>query len=223
MANKVALRELQTRLAERLQQARTQERAQSWLAVEAGGHGLLFPLQEAGEIFPLSPLLAVPHTYDWFVGVANLRGGLHGVINLGVFLESGGTARSSAAGTIGKADVWGVSGSGAAKAKLASSDQARERANQRANQHASERTNEPAREQARLVALNPVLECNAALLVDRLAGLRNLSQLTPESPDSKPRPAFAGDRFRDQGGRLWQEVRLSALASDPAFLMIVGS
>ena len=36
MANTVALRELQSRLAERLQAARTQQRGRSWLAVECG-------------------------------------------------------------------------------------------------------------------------------------------------------------------------------------------
>ncbi len=86
MANRQALRELQTRLAERMQAARTQPRGQAWLAVECRGHGLLLPLEQAGEIFPLSPLLVVPHTQPWFAGVANLRGGLHGVVDLARFL-----------------------------------------------------------------------------------------------------------------------------------------
>ncbi|MDP1692857.1 MAG: chemotaxis protein CheW [Burkholderiaceae bacterium] len=86
MANKQALRELQIRLAERMQAARTQPRGQSWLAVECRGHGLLLPLEQAGEIFALVPLLAVPHTQPWFAGVANLRGGLHGVVDLARFI-----------------------------------------------------------------------------------------------------------------------------------------
>ena len=86
MANKQALRELQTRLAERMQAARTQPRGQSWLAVECRGHGLLLPLEQAGEIFALVPLLPVPHTQPWFAGVANLRGGLHGVVDLARFI-----------------------------------------------------------------------------------------------------------------------------------------
>lgn len=86
MANREALRELQTRLAERMQAARREQRGQSWLAVECRGHGLLFPLEQAGEIFPPTALMPVPHTRDWFVGVANLRGGLHGVVDLARFL-----------------------------------------------------------------------------------------------------------------------------------------
>ncbi len=86
MAKKEALRELQSRLAERLQAARTQQRGSAWLAVEVAGRGLLFPLREAGEIFALAPMVPVPHTHRWFMGVANLRGHLHGVVDLAGFL-----------------------------------------------------------------------------------------------------------------------------------------
>lgn len=86
MSNREALRELQSRLAERLQLARTEARPSSWLAVECAGAGLLVPLAGAGEIFSVGPVLPVPHTQPWFVGVANLRGNLHGVVDLGAFL-----------------------------------------------------------------------------------------------------------------------------------------
>ena len=86
MANKQALRDLQTRLAERLKAARTEPLANSWLAVECSSRGFLFPLRDAGEIFAMSPLLAVPHSHRWFLGVANLRGHLHGVVDLAGFL-----------------------------------------------------------------------------------------------------------------------------------------
>src|SRR5690349_13317146 len=86
MANKQALRDLQSRLADRLQAAQTEARGKSWLAVECGGRGLLFPLRDAGEIFPVAPLEPVPHSHRWFLGVSNLRGHLHGVVDLAVFL-----------------------------------------------------------------------------------------------------------------------------------------
>lgn len=86
MANREALRELQQRLAERMQAAKREQRGQSWLAVECRGHGLLLPLEQAGEIFPPAATMPVPHTRDWFAGVANLRGGLHGVVDLARFL-----------------------------------------------------------------------------------------------------------------------------------------
>jgi twitching motility protein PilI len=86
MANKQALRDLQSRLADRLQAAQTEERGRSWLAVECGARGFLFPLRDAGEIFPVAPMAAVPHSHRWFLGVSNLRGHLHGVVDLAVFL-----------------------------------------------------------------------------------------------------------------------------------------
>ena len=175
MAKKEALRELQSRLAERMQAARTQVRPTSWLAVECGGQGLLFPLAQAGEIFSLVPLVQVPHTRTWFAGVANLRGGLHGVVDLSAFLD------------IKRAPLP-----------------------------------EAAREQQRLVALNPSLGLNCALLVDRLAGLRSADQLASEPEGPGARPAFAGMRWRDGDGRPWQEILLSSLAEDEQFLAIVG-
>jgi twitching motility protein PilI len=86
MANKEALRELQGRLAERLQAARDVDRPAGWLAVESGGHGFLFPLAEAGEIFQGAGVMPVPHSRAWFLGVANLRGTLAGVVDLAGFL-----------------------------------------------------------------------------------------------------------------------------------------
>jgi twitching motility protein PilI len=173
MANKQALRELQSRLAERLQVARTQVRGRSWLAVECGARGFLLPLGDAGEIFALAPIVAVPHSHRWFLGVANLRGHLNGVVDLAQFL--------------------GVKVTGAG------------------------------REQSRLVGFNPALDINCTLLVDHLAGLRNDDELELEPEDGSARPAFAGDRFRDAGGRVWQELNLAQLAGDEAFLRIVDS
>ena len=86
MANRQAIRELQSRLAERLQIARTQGVAPSWLAVEAAGQKYLFPMTQAGEIFPWVATQQVPYTQSWFLGVANLRGGLFGVVDLAGFV-----------------------------------------------------------------------------------------------------------------------------------------
>ncbi len=87
MANRQALRELQTRLAERLQLARTQGVAAMWLAVEAGGKKYLFSLAQSGEIFPWGGIQPVSYTQHWFMGVANLRGGLFGVVDLASYVS----------------------------------------------------------------------------------------------------------------------------------------
>ena len=74
------------RLAERLQLAKTQGIAPSWLAVEAGEKKYLFPLDQSGEIFPWGGVQPVSYTQSWFLGVASLRGGLYGVVDLAGFV-----------------------------------------------------------------------------------------------------------------------------------------
>ncbi len=86
MANREALRELQTRLASRLKAARTEEVSASWLAVTVGESHCLFPLSQSGEIFPVSHIQSVPYTQPWFKGVTNLRGSLCGVVDLASFM-----------------------------------------------------------------------------------------------------------------------------------------
>lgn len=85
MSKREALRAFQARLAGRLQAARTSESSASWLAVEAGGERYLLPLAHAGEIFPWSAPHPVPYTAPWFIGVASLRGGVYGVVDLPAF------------------------------------------------------------------------------------------------------------------------------------------
>ncbi|MFN3861895.1 MAG: chemotaxis protein CheW [Roseateles sp.] len=86
MANKTALRELQQRLAERMQAARDATLIANWLAVECAGAGLLFSLKQASEIFAPVPFKPVPYAKPWLIGVANLRGGLFTVVDLAVYL-----------------------------------------------------------------------------------------------------------------------------------------
>jgi twitching motility protein PilI len=86
VANKDALKALQDRLADRLKQAQSLPPAQNWLAVDVAGHGFLLPLADAGEIFPQGPVQHVPHCQSWMMGIANLRGHLHVVVDLAGFL-----------------------------------------------------------------------------------------------------------------------------------------
>ena len=97
MANREALRELQVRLASRLQAARSEGMSVAWLAVRVGGRNLLFPLGQSGEIFPLASLQPVPYSQAWFRGVINIRGGLYGVVDLAGFIATQtGQARAAA-------------------------------------------------------------------------------------------------------------------------------
>jgi twitching motility protein PilI len=96
MANRQSLKELQERLAQRLTAARSEAATASWLAVEAGGQAYLFPLVQAGEIFPWGGVRAVPYTKPWYLGVAALRGGLQGVVDIASLL--GRVGRATAVG-----------------------------------------------------------------------------------------------------------------------------
>lgn len=183
MANKQALRELQQRLAQRMQAAREQTQVASWLAVECAGLGLLFSLKQAAEIFTPVALKAVPYGQPWLAGVANLRGGLFTVVDLAVFL---GLRDGRDTGTSARADAG----------------------------------------QTRLVSLNPELNINCALLVDKLVGLRGEDQLSLEpaeaSAPAAPRPKFAGPRRRDATGHVWQQIDLEALSKHEQFLRVVA-
>ena len=172
MANKEALRALQGRLAERLQEVRSIEHVSGWLAVECAGQALLFPLAEAGEIFQPGALLEVPHTEPWFLGVANLRGTLTGVVDLAGLL----------AGLPPRA--------------------------------------EQALFEASLLTLHSALEVNAALLVDRLVGLRGAQAFIASEPPGGEAAAYWGNTYIDEQGTRWQELNLQALAQHPAFLSI---
>ncbi len=104
MAKKEALRELQSRLAERPAGGTDAAARQSWLAVECSGRGFLFPLQRGRrDLCQSAPMVPVPHTHPWFLGVANLRGHLHGVVDLAGFLgvKTGESVRANSRALVG--------------------------------------------------------------------------------------------------------------------------
>lgn len=81
-----SLKVLQERLASRLATAQVSGADAAWLAVELRGQRALLPLVHSGEIFSVPVIQRVPHTQPWFMGVAALRGGLMGVVDLGAML-----------------------------------------------------------------------------------------------------------------------------------------
>jgi twitching motility protein PilI len=174
MANREALRQLQSRLATRLHAARSEGVQASWLAVQSGGARYLFPLAQSGEIFPFTSTQAVPYTQPWFLGVANLRGGVYGVVDMASFVSGGAPAARSDA----------------------------------------------SRAEARLVALNSALDVNCALLIDRLAGLRNADAFAASAPPPAGSPGYFGSGYTDANGAYWQEIDLQALSQQPQFLTI---
>ena len=93
-ARRARLRQYQEQLLERMQAARTSSGARAHqLGVEIGGMRYLLNLVEAGEIVPLPPLAAVPLTQPWYLGLANVRGNLLGVVDLARYFDADAGAK----------------------------------------------------------------------------------------------------------------------------------
>ena len=66
------------------------------------------------------------------------------------------------------------------------------------------------------------LQINAALLVDRLLGIRRPDEVKPVSASHAPRPHFVVREWQDANGRTWYELDLAALATDEVFLKVAA-
>ena len=88
------LREFQARLLDRIEAARDGiGMRDSRLGVVVGDRHYLLDLREASEIVNPMPVTKVPLTKDWYLGLANVRGNLIGVVDLDRFL--GGELQAS--------------------------------------------------------------------------------------------------------------------------------
>jgi len=77
------LRQYQVQLLARMQAARSGTGARvNQLGVGIGDERYLLDLTAAGEIVNVAPVTAVPLTQAWYMGLANIRGSLVGVIDL---------------------------------------------------------------------------------------------------------------------------------------------
>ena len=86
------LRQYQVQLLERMQAARNNSAARiNHLGVQIGPERILLDLTQAGEIVPVAPLTQVPLTQPWYLGLANIRGSLVGIVDLARYLKLGET------------------------------------------------------------------------------------------------------------------------------------
>lgn len=95
MARSVGLREFQENLARRLASAMVQDTLRSRLVFESGNLLWLVKLPDAGEVMPVPWLSKVPLTHRWYNGLVNVRGSLHGMVDLADFCGYGPTPRTS--------------------------------------------------------------------------------------------------------------------------------
>jgi len=91
------LRQYQVQLLERMQAAKSgAAEGGRELGVLLGGRLCLLDLTQISEIVPLQPTTPVPLTQEWYLGLANIRGHLTGVIDLARYQgqEAGDSAPS---------------------------------------------------------------------------------------------------------------------------------
>lgn len=72
---------------------------------------------------------------------------------------------------------------------------------------------------SRLLAFNQRLQFNGALLVTRMLGLRNVSQMTLQ-PGNHSAHAWVGETYLDNDGETWVELKLAQLMNDENFLRV---
>ncbi len=93
------LRQYQVQLLERMQAAQgASVEGGRELGVLIGARHCLLDLPQVGEIVPYPPVTSVPLTQPWYLGLANVRGTLTGVIDLARYVDEaaqGGPAAGS--------------------------------------------------------------------------------------------------------------------------------
>lgn len=93
MARRLGLREFHQQVLKRLERAVGAEASRaSRLGFEAAGENWLVDLASISEVIPVPEHVPVPLTHAWFLGVANVRGNLYGLVDFSAFLGKGPTA-----------------------------------------------------------------------------------------------------------------------------------
>jgi len=95
MSKHFSLKDFQNLLTQRLQTASKQSADNSRLGFRVCGQNWLVNLAEINEVLPLPITLPVPGARRWFRGVANIRGNLYAVSDLGDFLFGKPTPESA--------------------------------------------------------------------------------------------------------------------------------
>lgn len=62
------------------------ENVSSVLGVAIGENRYLIPMNEVSEVISIAKVATVPLTQPWFLGLANVRGNLYGITDLGIYL-----------------------------------------------------------------------------------------------------------------------------------------
>jgi twitching motility protein PilI len=96
-AARLDLRSFQQELATRLASKTAAQVESSRLGLACGDTRWLIRLADAGEVIAVPPIVPVPLTQPWFLGLANIRGNLCSVIDFAAFLGRAGVGGGSLA------------------------------------------------------------------------------------------------------------------------------
>ena len=77
--------------------------------------------------------------------------------------------------------------------------------------------------QTRVVALNPLLQINSALMIDRLLGLKTRRDFVRSGKAPDGAPDYFGHQYTYPAGHTWQEINLQKLALSDSFLNIADA
>ncbi len=198
------LRQYQVQLLERMQAAQaTGAAAARELGVLIGARHCLLDLTQVGEIVPFQPATAVPLTQPWYLGLANVRGNLVGVIDLGAYLAAEPADSSASDPAFDPA------------ARLPA--HLLEHGPAHAPEHFGDAV--PAGTETRLLTFAAAIKLPCALLASRVFGLRRLADMQPAATGTAA-PAWCAGRYVDTDGQSWTRLDLARLAREPRFLHV---
>jgi twitching motility protein PilI len=78
----------------------------------------------------------------------------------------------------------------------------------------------PVERESRIVAFAPSLSFNSGLLVSRVLGLRNVSEMNAQANTSENAASWSAQQYVDQDSQVWTELNLSLIVQDPQFLHV---
>lgn len=95
MSKRFNLREFQQGLLDRMQVQAGEGNQAATLGIMIGQDSWLVDMADISEVLSLPDLTSVPLTKHWYCGVANVRGNIYSITDLGAFMDHGQTVRDA--------------------------------------------------------------------------------------------------------------------------------
>jgi len=95
MSKRFNLREFQQGLLDRMQVQAGEGQQIATLGIKIGQDSWLVDMSDISEVLALPDLTTVPLTKHWYCGVANVRGNIYSITDLGAFMGQGQTVHDA--------------------------------------------------------------------------------------------------------------------------------